>query len=47
MVLTIAAMKTNGFWDVEPCSLVEVHQVSEESTTSIFSLLLISFALFA
>lgn len=46
MVLTIAAMKSTKFCNVKPCSLVEVHHVSEKSAMSIFSVLLISFSLF-
>jgi hypothetical protein len=35
-VLKTVAMKRVIFWDVAPCSLVEVYNVSEEHTVSIF-----------
>jgi hypothetical protein len=35
-VLTAAGMKMSFFWDVAPCSLVEVYDVSEVLAASIF-----------
>jgi hypothetical protein len=30
--------KINAFWDVKPCSLIEIYHTSEEHTASIFRL---------
>jgi hypothetical protein len=35
-VLTAVSMESTVFWDVTPCSAVEVHHVSEQYTSSIF-----------